>query len=79
MFCSTPMVPLTRAVGRKRAMEMLLTGDRIDSPTAVEWGLVNRAVPDERLDAEVEDLVDRILAPAGVWSGWARGVLQPGG
>ena len=42
-------------------MEMLLTGDRIDSPTAVEWGLVNRAVPDERLDAEVEDLVDRIL------------------
>jgi enoyl-CoA hydratase/carnithine racemase len=62
LFCSTPMVPLTRAVGRKRAMEMLLTGDRIDSATAVEWGLVNRAVPDERLDAEVEDLVERILS-----------------
>jgi enoyl-CoA hydratase/carnithine racemase len=61
LFCSTPMVPLTRAVGRKRAMEMLLTGDRIDSATAVEWGLVNRAVPDDRLDAEVDELVDRIL------------------
>jgi enoyl-CoA hydratase/carnithine racemase len=61
LFCSTPMVPLTRAVGRKRAMEMLLTGDRIDSATAVAWGLVNRAVPDDRLDAEVDELVDRIL------------------
>ena len=61
LFCSTPMVPLTRAVGRKRAMEMLLTGDRIDSATAVEWGLVNKAVPDDRLDDEIDELVERIL------------------
>ena len=42
LFCSTPMVPLTRAIGRKRALEMLLTGDPIDATTACEWGLVNR-------------------------------------
>ncbi len=61
LFCSTPMVPLTRSVGRKRAMEMLLTGDRVDAATAAEWGLVNKAVPDDRLDAEVDELVERIL------------------
>ncbi|MBV8344861.1 MAG: enoyl-CoA hydratase/isomerase family protein, partial [Candidatus Eremiobacteraeota bacterium] len=44
LFCSTPMVALTRAIGRKRAMEMLLTGDPIDAPTALAWGLVNRVV-----------------------------------
>ncbi len=49
LFCSTPMVALTRAIGRKRAMEMLLTGDAIDAPTALAWGLVNRVVPPERL------------------------------
>ena len=49
LFCSTPMVEVSRAVGRKRALEMLLTGDLIDAPTAAEWGLVNRVVPLERL------------------------------
>ena len=44
LFCSTPMVPLSRAIGRKRAMEMLLTGRLIDAATAFEWGLVNRVV-----------------------------------
>ncbi len=44
LFCSTPMVALTRAIGRKRAMEMLLTGDAIDAATALAWGLVNRVV-----------------------------------
>jgi enoyl-CoA hydratase/carnithine racemase len=44
MFCSTPMVELSRAVGRKRAMEMLLTGTPIDTATAAEWGLINRVV-----------------------------------
>jgi enoyl-CoA hydratase/carnithine racemase len=60
LFCSTPMVPVSRAVGRKRALELLLTGDPIDASTAVDWGLVNRAVPGDELDAEVERLVDAI-------------------
>lgn len=49
LFCSTPMVALTRSVGRKQAMEMLLTGETVDAPTAREWGLVNRVVPREYL------------------------------
>src|SRR3954452_3844033 len=60
LFCSTPMVPLSRAIGRKRALEMLLTGTPIDAPTAVDWGLVNRAVPAAELDAAVADLVEAI-------------------
>jgi enoyl-CoA hydratase/carnithine racemase len=60
LFCSTPMVPISRAVGRKRAMEMLLTGELIDASTALDWGLVNRVVPDDELDAAVAELVERI-------------------
>jgi enoyl-CoA hydratase/carnithine racemase len=60
LFCSTPMVPVSRAVGRKRAMEMLLTGEPISAETAAEWGLVNRVVPDDELDSAVEELVTRI-------------------
>jgi enoyl-CoA hydratase/carnithine racemase len=60
LFCSTPMVPVSRAVGRKRAMQMLLTGEPIDAGTAVDWGLVNRVVPAEELEAAVLDLVDAI-------------------
>ena len=45
LFCSTPMVPLSRAIGRKRALDMLLTGQPIDARTALDWGLVNRVVP----------------------------------
>jgi enoyl-CoA hydratase/carnithine racemase len=60
LFCSTPMVPVSRAVGRKRAMEMLLTGEPISAQTAAEWGLVNRVVPDDELDAALEELVTRI-------------------
>jgi enoyl-CoA hydratase/carnithine racemase len=60
LFCSTPMVPLSRAIGRKRALEMLLTGRPIDAPTALQWGLVNRVVPADELDAEVDGLVDAI-------------------
>ncbi len=56
LFCSTPMVALTRAVGRKRAMEMLLTGRAIDARTAAEWGLVNRVVPHESLREETRRL-----------------------
>ena len=61
LFCSTPMVPVSRAVGRKRALEMLLTGDPIDARTAADWGLVNRVVPEEDLDRAVEELVIAIL------------------
>jgi enoyl-CoA hydratase/carnithine racemase len=60
LFCSTPMVPLSRAIGRKRALEMLLTGEPIAAPTALEWGLVNRVVPASELDAAVEELVAAI-------------------
>jgi enoyl-CoA hydratase/carnithine racemase len=60
LFCSTPMVPVSRAVGRKRAMEMLLTGEPIDAATALDWGLVNRVVPASELDGAVRDLVDAI-------------------
>jgi len=60
LFCSTPMVPLSRAVGRKRALEMLLTGETIDASTALDWGLVNRVVPPAELDGAVAELVERI-------------------
>jgi enoyl-CoA hydratase/carnithine racemase len=60
LFCSTPMVPLSRAIGRKRALEMLLTGEPIPAVTALEWGLVNRVVPASQLDAAVDELVAAI-------------------
>ena len=58
-FCHTPMVAVARNVGRKRAMELALTGETIDAATAAEWGLVNRCVPDSDLDKAVLDLLDR--------------------
>jgi enoyl-CoA hydratase/carnithine racemase len=60
LFCSTPMVPVSRAVGRKRAMEMLLTGEPIDAATAMEWGLVNRVVPESELDAALDQMIGQI-------------------
>jgi enoyl-CoA hydratase/carnithine racemase len=66
LFCSTPSVPLGRNVLRKQAMEMLLTGDFIDAATAKDYGLVNRVVPLERLDAEVSALAQRILDKSAV-------------
>ena len=65
LFCSTPMVPVHRAVGRKRALEMLLTGEMIDAPTALAWGLVNRVVARDALDAEVHALAERIMQASG--------------
>jgi enoyl-CoA hydratase/carnithine racemase len=62
LFCSTPMVPLSRAIGRKRALEMLLTGEPIDAATARDYGLVNRVVADDELDGAVAALVERIAA-----------------
>lgn len=60
LFCTTPMVPVSRAVGQKRAMQMLLTGEPVPAATAVEWGLINEAVPADELDAAVDRLAERI-------------------
>jgi enoyl-CoA hydratase/carnithine racemase len=65
LFCSTPMVPVSRAVGRKRAMEMLLTGEPIAASTAAEWGLINRVVPANALDSEIDALVAQITRYSG--------------
>lgn len=62
LFCSTPAVALSRAVGRKPAMEMLLTGEPIDAEEARRLGLINRAVPPGRLDAETEALARRVAS-----------------
>jgi enoyl-CoA hydratase/carnithine racemase len=59
LFCHTPLVAVARNVGRKRALEMALTGDPIDARTAADWGLVNRVVPADRLDEETWDLLGR--------------------
>lgn len=53
LVCHTPAVPVARAVGRKRLMEMVLTGDVADAATALEWGMVNRVVPDAELDGSL--------------------------
>ncbi len=62
LFCSTPMVPLTRAIGRKRAMEMLLTGRAIDAQTAADWGLINKVVDSSRLREESLALANEIAS-----------------
>ncbi|HXS40888.1 MAG TPA: enoyl-CoA hydratase [Stellaceae bacterium] len=62
LFCSTPMVALSRAVGRKPAMEMLLTGNLIGADEARQWGLINRVVPAEKLDEAVQALAREIAA-----------------
>ena len=58
-FCFTPMVPLSRNVGRKRALEMLMTGDAVDAETALDWGLVNYVVPLEELESQSAALLRR--------------------
>ena len=62
VFCSTPAVGVARNVGRKRAMEMLLTGEPIDAQTALAWGLVNRVVPAAELDREIARFTKILLA-----------------
>jgi enoyl-CoA hydratase/carnithine racemase len=66
LFCSTPMVALSRAVGRKRAMEMLLTGDSITGPEALAAGLVNRVVPEANLEGAVRALAGKIAASSNL-------------
>ena len=60
LFCTTPMVALSRAVGRKRALQMLLTGEMIDAVTAAEWGLINMVVPAAELAEQTRKLAARI-------------------
>jgi enoyl-CoA hydratase/carnithine racemase len=60
LFCTTPMVALTRAIGRKRALQMLLTGETVDARTALEWGLVNQVVPAAGLEAASRALAGRV-------------------
>jgi enoyl-CoA hydratase/carnithine racemase len=68
-FCTTPMVALSRAIGRKWALEMLLTGDPIDAKTAAAWGLVNKVVPADRLDEETRLLLQRATRGSGLSKG----------
>jgi len=71
LFCATPAVPISRAIGRKHALEMLLTGGFIDAQTALDWGLINRVVPPNELDAAVDALCATLLAkpPAALAEG----------
>ncbi|MCZ6860386.1 MAG: enoyl-CoA hydratase [Alphaproteobacteria bacterium] len=66
LFCSTPSVPISRNLNRKQAFEMLFTGEFIDAPTALAWGLVNRVVPADRLDTAVAELADSIKSKSRV-------------
>jgi len=61
LFCSTPMVALSRAVGRKQAMEMLLLGEMVPAAKAAEIGLINRVVPADALESECSDLAAKIV------------------
>jgi len=62
LFCSTPMVAVSRAIGRKRALQLLLTGERIDARTAAEWGLINAAVPATELEEHTRRVAKRIVS-----------------
>jgi enoyl-CoA hydratase/carnithine racemase len=66
LFCSTPMVALSRNLSRKRAMEMLLTGDMIPAADACAWGLVNRVVPAAELQGSVQALAEKIAAKSSI-------------
>lgn len=72
LFCTTPMVALSRAVGRKRAMEMLLTGKMVDAFTAAEWGLINRVVPAAELERETRGLAAQIGAASNFTVGLGK-------
>jgi len=60
LFCTTPMVALTRVIGRKRALQMLLTGEPVDARTAAEWGLINDVVPAAELAAATRKLASKV-------------------
>src|SRR5207344_1225761 len=71
-FCHTPMVAIGRNVGRKRALELALTGDVIDAVTAADWGLVNRVVPDDELDKATVDLLERATRGSRISKGLGK-------
>ncbi len=71
-FCHTPLVAVARAVGRKRALEMGLTGDRISAQTALEWGLVNRVVPAADLDLACVELLSRATRGSAASKAWGK-------
>lgn len=71
-FCHTPLVAVARNVGRKRAAELAFTGDSIDAPTALDWGLVNRVVPADGLDAAVSDLLGRATRGSAMSKGLGK-------
>ncbi|HXH86050.1 MAG TPA: enoyl-CoA hydratase [Nitrospira sp.] len=66
LFCTTPMVAVTRAIGRKRALQMLLTGDPIDAATAADWGLINMVVPAEELESATRKLASKIASASSL-------------
>jgi enoyl-CoA hydratase/carnithine racemase len=72
LFCTTPMVEVTRSVGRKRALEMLLTGTPIDAETAAEWGLVNRVVAPDELEAATDELARQIASASSLTVGLGK-------
>jgi enoyl-CoA hydratase/carnithine racemase len=72
LFCHTPLVAVARNIGRKRALEMAMTGDAIDAKTAAEWGLINRAVPPEQLEAVTLDLIERATRGSAQSKAWGK-------
>ena len=74
-FCHTPAVPVARSIGRKRLMELALTGDVVDAATALDWGLVNRVVPAAQLDSAVRDLLERVTRGSAASKGIGKQAL----
>jgi enoyl-CoA hydratase/carnithine racemase len=72
LFCTTPMVEVTRSIGRKRALEMLLTGTPIDAETAADWGLVNKVVAPDELDAATDGLARQIASASSLTVGLGK-------
>ncbi len=75
LFCSTPMVALTRNVGQKKAFEMLVTGDFIDAQDALAQGLVNKVVPADQLDAAVQEMAEKIASKPSVSIAFGKGLF----
>ena len=72
LFCHTPLVAVARNLGRKRALEMAMTGDAISAATAEDWGLINRAVPADQLDVAVLDLITRATRGSALAKGTGK-------